>query len=54
MCVFSIQVTDAEDRLEEALRRADTERRDAKDMVQALKEQLDDLRRTSGGGGRPG
>lgn len=43
------QVADAEDRVAEVQRRAESERRDAKDAASSLKEQLETLRRQQGG-----
>lgn len=45
------QVGDAEDRVAEVQRRAESERRDAKDAASSLKEQLETLRRQQGSRG---
>lgn len=41
-------MSDAEERLQEAQRRADMDRRDAKDTVTTLKEQIEEMRRGHG------
>lgn len=50
MSLEHTQVGDAEDRVAEVLRRAESERRDAKDDASSLKEQLETLRRGQQGG----